>query len=412
MSYYSFLRDAPEYQLRMNTPFSPSKVSWNELHSALPKQLFKKSTMKGLSYVVRDIFLALMLYKLAWSLDTIAAILVKLMSVYPTRAWILEWGLWLLYFNVQGIFLTSLWCLAHEASHGCLSPYTWINDLVGFMLHTFLLVPYFSWKSTHLSHHASTVSVELDENYVPRTRSDFALAPEDIANASDYHEALQETPIYTALRLIAMQVLGLISYLLFNVKGSPRHPPGTNHFNPNASLFKPHERSGVVMSDIGLMLMVYILSSWTKQVGLGQFVRLYFIPYLITNHWIVMLTYLQHTDPTIPHYRRSQWTFVRGALASVDRPFLGWIGRVFFHNVSHNHISHHLFSSIPFYNQPIATEYIKKILKEDYNYDSTNSFRALYRSFVECAFIEDEGNIVFFKNRKGHANRVLAESST
>lgn len=51
-----------------------------------------------------------------------------------------------------------------------------------------------------------------------------------------------------------------------------------------------------------------------------------------------MLTYLQHTDPTIPYYRQSQWTFVRGALAAVDRPFLGWVGRVFFHNVSHNHV--------------------------------------------------------------------------
>lgn len=38
-----------------------------------------------------------------------------------------------------------------------------------------------------------------------------------------------------------------------------------------------------------------------------------------------------------------------------------------------------------------VTQALKKVLGEDYNYDSTNTFRALYRSFNECVFIEDEG---------------------
>ncbi|KAL0563636.1 hypothetical protein V5O48_012443 [Marasmius crinis-equi] len=130
---------------------------------------------------------------------------------------------------------------------------------------------------------------------------------------------------------------------------------------------------------------------------------------MFTNHWIVMLTYLHHSDPTIPYYRRDAWTFLRGALATVDRPLLGWIGRVFFHNVSHNHVSHHLFSDIPFYNQPEVTTHIRKVLKDDYNFDSTNTFRALYRTFTECEFIENEGDVVFYKNKEGKAAREVAE---
>ena len=38
-----------------------------------------------------------------------------------------------------------------------------------------------------------------------------------------------------------------------------------------------------------------------------------------------------------------------------------------------------------------------------------NSFRALYRTFTQCCFVEDEGDIVFYKNREGKAARVLAE---
>ena len=38
-----------------------------------------------------------------------------------------------------------------------------------------------------------------------------------------------------------------------------------------------------------------------------------------------------------------------------------------------------------------------------------NTFYALYRSFTECCFIEDEGSIVFYKNKHGAAARSLAE---
>lgn len=81
---------------------------------------------------------------------------------------------------------------------------------------------------------------------------------------------------------------------------------------------------------------------------------------------LVMFTYLHHSDPTIPHYRKEEWSFVRGVLATVDRPLLGWMGRFFLHNVSinlaasisfftltdlqisHDHIAHHLFVTTPF----------------------------------------------------------------
>lgn len=53
-----------------------------------------------------------------------------------------------------------------------------------------------------------------------------------------------------------------------------------------------------------------------------------------------MFTFLHHSDPTIPHYRKNAWTFLRGAAATVDRPLLGWAGRFFFHNISHDHVAH------------------------------------------------------------------------
>ena len=61
-----------------------------------------------------------------------------------------------------------------------------------------------------------------------------------------------------------------------------------------------------------------------------------------------MITYLHHTDPELPHYRQPEWNFQRGAAATVDRDFLGWMGRFFLHDVAHYHVVHHFFPKMPF----------------------------------------------------------------
>ncbi|KAL0570122.1 hypothetical protein V5O48_011838 [Marasmius crinis-equi] len=411
MSFFSSLfHDGPEYERRKKTPFVPPKVTLSEIRAVVPKHLHDKNTAKGLSFIVRDGTLAFLSYKLAAHIPRASLFIATRVHNTALARSVVSGILWSIHWQCQGILFTSLWCLAHEASHGNISPRRWINDAVGFFLHTLLLVPYFPWKSSHSAHHKATVSLERDVNYVPPTRSDFKLPPEPIAHPRDYQDILEETPIYTFYRMFLMQTLGLMAYLAFNTRGSPRYPPGTSHFDPHSLLFKPHERNGIIASDVGLIVTLAALCWWTSIAGLGQLIRLYLVPWMLTNHWIIMLTYLHHSDPTIPYYRQKEWSFLRGALATVDRPLLGWIGRVFFHNVSHNHISHHIFSDIPFYNQPETTACIKKVLKSDYNFDSTNTFRALYRNFVQCEFVEDEGDIVFYKNREGEAARFVAET--
>lgn len=45
--------------------------------------------------------------------------------------------------------MTGVWVIAHECGHQAFSKYQWLNDSVGLVLHTALLVPYFSWRITH-----------------------------------------------------------------------------------------------------------------------------------------------------------------------------------------------------------------------------------------------------------------------
>lgn len=88
-----------------------------------------------------------------------------------------------------------------------------------------------SSTSLTYSYHPSdktTGSMERDENYVPKTRSELGLKPASQMKRTDYQEIFEETPIFTLGRMIVMQTLGWQLYLTFNTLGSPMYPAGTN----------------------------------------------------------------------------------------------------------------------------------------------------------------------------------------
>lgn len=55
-----------------------------------------------------------------------------------------------------------------------------------------------------------------------------------------------------------------------------------------------------------------------------------------------MITYLHHTSPSLPKYAPESWTYLRGALATVDRN-LGPVLPYMFHHIVDLHVVHHLF---------------------------------------------------------------------
>jgi omega-6 fatty acid desaturase (delta-12 desaturase) len=55
------------------------------------------------------------------------------------------------------------------------------------------------------------------------------------------------------------------------------------HFSLSSPLFKPHERRGIIASNIGLGIMACLLNFFYKQVGFAGFVRFYVVPYLVSQ---------------------------------------------------------------------------------------------------------------------------------
>jgi len=111
------------------------------------------------------------------------------------------------------------------------------------------------------------------------------------------------------------------------------------------------------------------------------------------NHWIVLITFLQHTDPLLPHYRSGEFTFPRGALATYDRNLLGnlgpvmaWLAATLTHGISETHVAHHVHSKIPHYHAWEATDALRvRLGKAGIELQGRNSgWGEVYRVYKQC----------------------------
>ena len=95
--------EARKYEARRRQVFVPPSVTLKRLREAVPKDAFRKSTVKGVCYVVRSICMAGAFFRLATCIDPLAACL----SAPPA----VRWGLWIVYWFFQSLAWGGLWTL-------------------------------------------------------------------------------------------------------------------------------------------------------------------------------------------------------------------------------------------------------------------------------------------------------------
>ena len=231
-------------------------------------------------------------------------------------------------------------------------------------------------------------------------------------------------------------------YLLANFSGPAKYRAVRNsHFDPYAALFTPRQAPLVALSVCGLLVAVAALVWAAAAFGPLAVAAYYGVPYLVVNAHLVLITYLQHTDTFVPHYREAEFTWLRGALSTVDRSFGAWLDDAL-HHIVDSHVVHHLFHTVrgeggsrcvwhlaanecvrkwrgragmeraltappppplpppqmPFYNAVKATPYVKAVLGDYYLSDDTPVLTALFRSWRTCKFVDPVGGIVYYRS--------------
>jgi len=345
-----------------------------EVMKAIPEECFVKDTAKSMLYATIS--------------TALTAACVSVGFMIPLQAaWI---PVWLAYGFVTGTVATGCWVVAHECGHNAFSDNKLLQDTVGYILHSVLLVPYFSWQRSHAVHHARTNHVTEGETHVPSVagtdKGDFGLK---------LKESVSEGP-FAIINMMIVFLFGWPAYLLYGASGGPVRGT-TNHFLPGMgaqnqhALFPGQWRRKVWYSDVGVVAVVAGLVAWGMARGPMEVFAVYALPYLGVNFWLVLYTWLQHTDVDIPHYGGKEWNWVKGAFLTVDRPY-GALCDFLHHRIGSTHVAHHVSHQIPHYNAVKATEALKTAFPDLYLYDPTPIAQATMRVATKCIAVEENRN--------------------
>jgi len=366
-----------------------------DLRAVIPADCFKPDTAKSLGYLAVS------------TIGTAActAFGISMLGVIGTSIWTLP--IWTAYSAVTGTVAMGLWVLAHECGHGAFSENRKLQDAVGYIIHSAMLVPYFSWQRSHAVHHRYTNHMELGETHVPEAFTD-----ENEGSYQKRKSIVDKVGMkgYGAIQAFMHLVVGWPAYLLIGATGGPDRGM-TNHYFPNPlttpkqpkkELFPGNWKEKVYQSDIGIAAVVASLVTWTAISGLPEVMALYGGPYLVINAWLVLYTWLQHTDVDVPHFSDDDHNFVKGALHTIDRPYdkLDPFGLIDFlhHKIGTTHVAHHFDSTIPHYKAQAATDAIKENFPELYLYEPTPIPQALWRICKGCTSVEKRGDMWVWKN--------------
>ncbi len=340
-----------------------------EIQAVIPARCFQRRLSTSLAYAAFSLAATILPALAAWAFLPVGWI------------WL---PAWVAYALVVGTAACGVWVIAHECGHGAFCDNKRVQDLVGFVLHSALLVPYFSWQRSHAIHHAKTNHLVDGETHVPKR------ADQQSGQRSLRARRVMGGPIHGLLSITSRLLFGWPAYLLFGSTGGPERGR-TNHFWPSwpfsNALFPERWARKVLASSLGVLTMVGLLAWWS--VGVGSVVpvmALYVGPYLVCNGWLVLYTWLHHTGDDVPHFDEGEWSYVRGAFCSVDRPY----GRVFdllHHRIGSTHVAHHLFSRIPHYRAAEATAAVAAAYPDLYRFDPTPVPVALWRTARECVAV-------------------------
>ncbi|CAN1282277.1 Omega-3 fatty acid desaturase, endoplasmic reticulum [Linum perenne] len=327
--------------------FDPSEVppfKIADIRAAIPPHCWVKNPWRSLSYVVRDAVVILAFAAAALKLDS--------------------WAVWPIYWVAQGTMFWAVFVLGHDCGHGSFSDSWLLNNVVGHLLHSAILVPYHGWRISHKTHHQNHGNVEKDESWVP--------LPEKVYKTLD-----------TSTKFMRFTIpLPMFAYPIYLWRRSPGKKG--SHFNPYSDLFAPQERKSVLISTISWVSMVLILLYASFLFGLLPVFKIYGVPYLIFVAWLDMVTYLHHHG-----------------LTTVDRDY-GIINNI--HHDIGTHVIHHLFPQIPHYHLVEATKASKSVLGKYYREPKKSGafpfhlFDNLVRSLGEDHYVSDAGDVVFYQS--------------
>lgn len=281
--------------------FEVPTFTMKQIYDAIPSHCFQPVNVRSMSYVLRDLALS-------------AILIFSATYIHMIPSPVLQGLAWTAYTMAQGMVWTGMWILGHECGHGALFTHRWLNHPVGMVLHSFLLMPFHSWRISHAKHHKATCHMNRDMVFIPETKEEYftrkfgkdfdldSTLDDSHAHAEHIHmHMLEDTPLYSLYKVLEHQLVGMPGYLLFSFSAPYKRDRWwtLSHFycGNGSPIFKPQDASDVIISNLGIVAMLSAIYASVQLIGAWNTFIGYIVPYLMVNHWIGRSLQLFHSCP-------------------------------------------------------------------------------------------------------------------
>ena len=367
--------------------------SMKAIKDVVPGHCFTRQTSTSLAYLLQSV--------------VIQAVIIAIGLNIPFSESMIP--VWIIYSLISGTTAMGFWVIAHECGHGAFSNNRTLETIIGYLLHSMLLVPYFSWQRSHSIHHRFTNHINDGETHVPMVVGGNGIS-EKIGGEKELalSRSLGKTK-YGLFQLLLHLCFGWPAYLLTGSTGGPKY--GTsNHFWPrkpfSKKLWSSRWAKKVWFSDFGIALALITLFMLGFNYGITPLLAMYIGPLLIVNCWLVIYTWLHHTDTDVPHLSNSEFSFLRGAFLSIDRPY-GKLLNFLHHHIGSTHVIHHICPTIPHYHAKEATTAIKEAFPKIYLFNPVSIHKALWNIACNCIAVTPEKNGGRYMWQKSYLSQKL-----
>jgi acyl-lipid omega-3 desaturase len=348
-----------------------------EIRKLLPKSVFQVSTKTSLAYFAVDMAAVIASMTFLHSVvvsDAYHQLPLPLQAVVVAPLQVLT-----------GSAMWAVWCIGHDAGHATVSKHSMygrhINRMVGELAHSVVcLTPFVPWQKSHLQHH-------LNHNHLTNDYSHQWFLREEAHHLDGWIQLSYQTR-----NMLQLPWLYLV-YLLLGI-------PDGGHVYFYGRLWEQETIKEKQNAAISVVVSVVTATSLWASMGTADFVVVCLVPWLVLSVWLFMVTYLQHHSDDGRLYTDSTWTFVKGALETVDRDY-GHFTNSLSHEMMSGHVVHHLFfTRVPHYHLKEATTALKQGLQEQdqvhwYKSEQTyNYLGEITRQFDENWFFCNESQVV------------------
>jgi acyl-lipid omega-6 desaturase (Delta-12 desaturase) len=303
--------------LNAQNQWSKLDVTLADIIKTIPTECFQKNPQKAWSRALINFGLVILGYCTLY--------------ICP---WFLLPPLWIF----TGTALTGLFMLGHDCGHYTFAKKPWVNDLMGHLLMTPVLYPFYNWRIQHNCHHTHTNKLGGERWKQLHDMSNGKVDP--------YWHPIR-TEIYLSLpaqnRWIYERLRGSFWWLGTIQNWWSQITISTSKLSEKD---RPKVKLSITITSVFAATVLLLLLVTT---GVWGIIKFWLVPWLIFHFWFSTFTLVHHTSAETIWKPSSDWKPALAQLwGTVHCNYPRWVEFIC-HDINY-HVPHHISSAIPSYH--------------------------------------------------------------